>query len=37
MLWHFSHSGKVQFACLQPGHFEAGMKGVIQVKTVKGK
>ena len=37
ILWHFSHSGKVQFACLQPGHFEAGMKGVIQVKTVKGK
>ena len=37
ILWHFSHSEKVQFACLQPGHFEAGMKGVIQVKTVKGK
>ncbi len=35
ILWHFSHTGKVQFACLQPGHFEAGMKGVIQVKPAK--
>lgn len=25
--WHFSHAGTVEFACLQPGHFEAGMRG----------
>jgi len=31
IIWQFTKSGKVNFACLQPGHFEAGMKGVVAV------
>lgn len=31
VVWKFSKAGKVDFACLQPGHFEAGMKGLVQV------
>ncbi len=31
--WRFSKSGSFDFACLQPGHFEAGMKGKIKVAT----
>ncbi|NUX99904.1 cupredoxin family protein [Paraburkholderia sp. JPY169] len=30
--WRFSHAGVFDFACLQPGHFEAGMKGTVTVK-----
>ena len=29
--WQFTKSGKVHFACLQPGHYEAGMKGAVSV------
>lgn len=32
LIWKFTASGKVDFACLQPGHFEAGMKGKVGVK-----
>lgn len=32
LIWKFTASGKVDFACLQPGHFEAGMKGEVAVK-----
>ncbi|MFA6313362.1 MAG: cupredoxin family protein [Sterolibacterium sp.] len=32
VVWKFSKSGKVDFACLQPGHYDAGMKGRILVK-----
>ncbi len=32
LIWKFTTSGKVDFACLQPGHFEAGMKGKVAVK-----
>lgn len=32
LVWKFSRSGKVDFACLQPGHFEAGMVGKVDVK-----
>ena len=32
MIWHFTQAGKFDFACLQPGHFEAGMKGKVAVK-----
>jgi uncharacterized cupredoxin-like copper-binding protein len=32
LTWKFTASGKVDFACLQPGHFEAGMKGKVAVK-----
>ena len=31
LIWEFDHAGKVEFACLQAGHFEAGMKGVVSV------
>lgn len=30
-VWHFNRSGEFNFACLVPGHFEAGMKGNIVV------
>lgn len=32
IVWQFTKSGKVDFACLQPGHYEAGMKGQVAVK-----
>ncbi|MTW11134.1 hypothetical protein GM658_11015 [Pseudoduganella eburnea] len=31
IVWQFDKAGKVDFACLQPGHFEAGMKGQVVV------
>lgn len=31
IVWKFDTAGKVEFACLQPGHFEAGMKGLVEV------
>lgn len=31
--WTFSNSGKFEFACLIPGHYEAGMKGDIKVSN----
>lgn len=31
IIWQFTRSGKVHFACLMPGHFEAGMKGAVSV------
>jgi uncharacterized cupredoxin-like copper-binding protein len=39
IIWHFTKAGKVDFACLQPGHFDAGMKGVVNVAgaNVKAK
>jgi uncharacterized cupredoxin-like copper-binding protein len=32
MIWQFTKAGKFEFACLQPGHFEAGMRGTIAVR-----
>jgi len=32
LVWQFTKAGKVDFACLQPGHFEAGMRGHVSVK-----
>jgi len=32
VIWKFSKPGKVNFACLQPGHYDAGMKGQVMVK-----
>ncbi len=32
IVWHFSEKGTFVFACLIPGHMEAGMRGTIQVK-----
>ena len=31
LIWKFNKTGTFDFACLQPGHFEAGMKGKIAV------
>jgi uncharacterized cupredoxin-like copper-binding protein len=36
IVWQFTKTGKVDFACLQPGHFDAGMKGKVEVAAVKG-
>ena len=33
IVWQFDKAGKVEFACLQPGHFEAGMKGQVVVSA----
>lgn len=32
LVWQFTKAGTVDFACLQPGHFEAGMVGKVAVK-----
>lgn len=32
MVWQFTRTGTFEFACLQPGHFEAGMVGKVAVK-----
>lgn len=31
IIWQFTKSGKIDFACLQPGHYDAGMKGAVNV------
>lgn len=31
IIWEFTKAGKVDFACLQPGHYDAGMKGSVNV------
>lgn len=40
IIWEFTKAGVVNFACLQPGHYEAGMKGSVFVngkaKSIKG-
>ena len=33
IIWQFSRAGKFAFACLQPGHYEAGMVGKVTVST----
>lgn len=40
IVWEFSKAGKVDFACLQAGHFDAGMVGAVMVDgkgMTKGK
>lgn len=32
MVWQFTQPGEFQFACLVPGHYEAGMVGKVVVK-----
>lgn len=32
IVWQFTKPGEFQFACLLPGHFEAGMVGKVTVK-----
>lgn len=36
VIWQFTKAGKIDFACLQPGHYEAGMKGLVNVASSKG-
>lgn len=31
VIWRFTKTGAVDFACLHPGHFDAGMKGQVKV------
>jgi uncharacterized cupredoxin-like copper-binding protein len=31
LVWQFNRVGEFEFACLIPGHFEAGMRGTINV------
>ena len=37
IVWQFTKAGKVDFACLQPGHYDAGMKGAVNVSKAAGK
>ena len=37
VIWRFTQAGRIDFACLQPGHYDAGMKGAVKVTAVKGK
>jgi uncharacterized cupredoxin-like copper-binding protein len=35
IVWQFTTAGKVDFACLEAGHFDAGMKGLVNVASAK--
>jgi uncharacterized cupredoxin-like copper-binding protein len=35
VIWKFTKAGKIDFACLQPGHYDAGMKGRVNVAPGK--
>lgn len=35
LVWHFNRAGEFDFACLIPGHFEAGMVGKITVNAAE--
>ena len=37
IIWQFTRAGRVDFACLQPGHYDAGMKGLVNVVSTKSK
>ena len=36
VIWQFTKAGTINFACLQPGHYDAGMKGAVIVAAGKG-
>lgn len=36
IVWQFTKAGTIDFACLQPGHYDAGMKGAVTVAAAKG-
>ena len=36
IVWQFTKTGKIDFACLQPGHYDAGMKGAVNVAGAGG-
>jgi uncharacterized cupredoxin-like copper-binding protein len=33
IIWQFTQAGTVSFACLLPGHYEAGMQGTVKVSA----
>ncbi|HQS58947.1 MAG: hypothetical protein B7Y56_12975 [Gallionellales bacterium 35-53-114] len=33
IIWKFTRAGTINFACLQPGHYDAGMKGAFTVSS----
>jgi uncharacterized cupredoxin-like copper-binding protein len=35
VIWTFTKEGSVAFACLLPGHYDAGMKGSVAVSATK--
>lgn len=35
MIWTFNRGGRFEFACLIPGHYEAGMHGLVEVVDPK--
>ncbi|VTU31330.1 plastocyanin [Variovorax sp. SRS16] len=37
IVWQFTKAGEVDFACLQPGHYDAGMKGAVNVAKASDK
>ena len=37
IIWQFTKAGKTDFACLIPGHYDAGMKGTVKVQPGKKK
>ena len=37
IVWHFTKAGRVDFACLEPGHYDAGMKGSVTVAGRKSQ
>ncbi len=37
LVWQFTKAGTISFACLHPGHYDAGMKGSIAVASPKSK
>jgi uncharacterized cupredoxin-like copper-binding protein len=37
LVWMFSKPGTFEFACLRPGHYEAGMLGTIVVTPAKAR
>lgn len=32
IVWRFNRAGEFEFACLLPGHYQAGMRGTIRVR-----
>ena len=37
VVWQFTKAGKVSVGCLQPGHYDAGMKGRVTVSRLASK
>lgn len=37
LIWAFTKPGKFFYACLVPGHWEAGMQGTVEVTAAPGK